>query len=189
VRRVYFIVLALAAASAVHSVEVAKTVKAQTPSQAVAALVSHRPPDGWKAQDYANSGGADPVIAYEDGLDRITLRAFGGPGSAYKTPALFLAGASASTMGRKPENAGSVSAAGRRLALYKRGFPMSLGDPHAPSGPPMLGVERFVILPAAGGRFVVLAYARESPAPDLEGRGDAAWGAFLKTVKLPGRKT
>lgn len=186
-RRAYSIVLALAAASAAHSVEVAKTVKAQTPSQAVAALVRHQPPKGWTVQEHAN--GADPVVAYEDGLDRITVRAFGGPNSSYKTPALFLSGAAASTMGRKPEDAGTVAAAGRRLALYKRGFPMNLGNPHVPSGRPMLGTEFFCIMPAAGGRFIVLAYARESPAPDLEGRGEAAWAAFLKTVKLPGRKT
>jgi hypothetical protein len=128
-------------------------------------------------------------VAFSDGLDRITVRVFGARGSGYKNPALFLAGAAASTMGRKPENAGSVTVAGRRLALYKHGVPINLGDPHVPSGPPMLGTEIFCILPAAGGRFVVLAYARESPAPDLEGRGDAAWEAFLKTVKLPGRKT
>lgn len=185
-----FLIAALAlSASAAGSVEVPKTVKAQTPSQSVAALVSHRPPKGWKAEEYANNDGADPVVAFSDGLDRITVRAFGGPGSGYKSPALFLSGAAASTMGRKPESAGSVTVAGRRVALYRRGFPINLGDPHAPSGPPMLGREIFCVLPASGGRFVVLAYSRESPAPDLEGRGDAAWEAFLKTVKLPGRKT
>lgn len=176
-------------ASAARSVEVTKTVKAQTPSQSVAALVSHQPPKGWKVEEYSNRGGADPVVAFSDGLDRITVKVFGGPGSGYKTPALFLSGAAASTLGRKPENVGSVEVAGRRVALYRRGFPINLGDPHVPSGPPMLGKEIFCVLPASGGRFVVLAYARESPVPDLEGRGDAAWEAFLKTVKLAGRKT
>lgn len=185
----FALIAALAlSASPAGSVEVPKTVKASTPSQAVAAVVSHAPPKGWAVEEYANNDGADPVVAYSDGADRITVRVFGGPGSGYKTPALFLAGAAARTMGAKPENAGSVSVAGRRVALYKRGFPVNLGDPHVPSGPPILGRELFCVLPAAGGRFVVLAYARESPAPDLEGRGDAAWQAFLKTVKLPGRK-
>ncbi len=185
------VVLALSAgASAGKTAEVSKTVKeALTPSQAIAALVSRRPPKGWNLEEYANSGGADPVEAYVDGVDRITVRAFGGPGSAYKKPADFLSGAAAGTMGRKPEAAGSVKVAGRRLTVYKRGFPVNLGDPHAPSGPTMLGREYFCVLPVSGGRFIVLSYARESPAPDLERRGERAWEAFLKTVKLPGRKT
>lgn len=185
------IVLALSAgASAGKTAEVSKTVKeAPTPSQAISALLSRQPPKGWNSEEYANAGGADPVEAFSDGVDRITIRAFGGPGSAYKKPAGFLAGAAASTMGRKPESVGSATVAGRRLTVYKRGFPINLGDPHAPSGPPMLGKEFFCVLPVSGGRFVVLSYARESPAPDLERRGEEAWEAFLRTVKLPGRKT
>ena len=162
---------------------------APAPSRAVAALVSHQAPKGWKTEEYANGGGADPVVAHVDGLDRITVRVFGAPGSGYKTPALFLSGAAASSMGRRPEAAGNVTVAGRRLALYKRGFPIDLGDPHAPSGPVVLGREIFCVLPVAGGRFVVLAYSRESPAPDLERRGEKAWENLLKTVEIPGRKT
>ncbi len=92
-------------------------------------------------------------------------------------------------MGRKPETIGAVTAGGRHPTLYRRGFPIDLGGPHAPSGPPRLGSEVFCLLPAAGGRFVVLSYARESPVPDRERRGEKAWEAFLKTVKLTGRKT
>lgn len=185
------IVLALSAgASAGKSAEVSKTVKeAPRPSQTIAALISRQPPKGWNVEEYANSGGVDPVEAFVDGVDRIAVRVFGGPGSAYKKPSDFLSGAAAGTMGRKPEAAGSVKVAGRRLAVYKRGFPINLGDPHAPSGPPMLGREYFVLLPVPGDRFVVLSYARESPAPDLERRGEEAWKAFLKSVKVPGRKT
>jgi hypothetical protein len=186
----FFAALALsAAASAASSVEVPKTVKAPTPSQAVAALVSHQPPKGWKAEEYANGGGADPVVAFVDGLDRIAVRVFGAPGSGYKTPAAFLAGPAASTMGAKPDKVGSVTAGGKEVTLYRHGFPINLGDPHAASGPTTLGREVFCILPAARGRFVVLSYSRESPAPDLEGRGEKVWEAFLKTVKLAGRKT
>ncbi len=190
-RRALFAVLALsAAASAATSLEASKTVKAQTSSQAVAALISFQPPKGgWKIEEYANGGGADPVVAFVDGLDRIAVRVFGAPGSGYKNPASFLAGPAASTMGRKPEQVGIVTVAGRRLALYQHGFPVNLGDPHAPSGPTMLGQEVFCLLPAAGRHFIVLSYARESPAPDLERRGQKAWRAFLKTVKLAGRKT
>ncbi|MDD5302008.1 MAG: hypothetical protein PHS14_02780 [Elusimicrobia bacterium] len=183
-------VLALsAAASAAIPMEASKTVKAPTPSQAVAALISHQPPKGWQVEEYANGGGADPVVAFVDGLDRIAVRVFGAPGSGYKNPASFLSGPAASTMGRKPEKVGSVTAAGRQLALYRRGFPINLGDPHSPSGPASLGREVFCILPASGGRFIVLSYARESPAPDMDQRGEKAWGAFLRTVKLAGRKT
>ena len=177
------------AASAADSVEVSKTVKAPTPSQTVASLLSHQPPKGWRFEEYANGGGADPVVAFVDGLDRIAVRVFGAPGSGYKNPAAFLSGAAVSTMGQKPEAIGSVMAAGRQLTLYKHGFPINMGDPHAPSAPTTLGKEVFCILPAAKGRFVVLSYARESPAPDLERRGEKAWAAFLKTVKLTGRKT
>ena len=183
-------VLALsAAATDANPVEATKTVKAPTPSQAVAALVNYRPPKSWEVEEYANGGGADPVVAFVDGLDRITVRAFGAPGSGYKNPAAFLSGPAASTMGRKPETIGSVTASGRPVALYKRGIPVNLGDPHAPSAPASLGKEIFCILPGSGGRFVVLSYARESPAPDLERRGEKAWEAFLKTVKLVGRRT
>jgi len=171
------------------AVETPKPLKAPTPSQAVAALVVHEPPKGWKHEEYANAGGAEPVVAYSDGLDRITIRVFGAKGSAYRSPASFLAGPAASTMGQKPEAAGGVTAAGRRLPLYRHGFPINLGDPHAAPRPTILGREVFCILPASGGRFLVLAYARESPAPDLERHGEKAWESFLKTVNLVGRKT
>lgn len=178
-----------AAASAATSVNVLKAAKAPTPSQDVAALISHQPPKGWKVEEYANGGGADPVVAFVDGLDRITVRVIGAPGSVYKTPAAFLSGPAASTMGRKPEEAGSITTAGRQLTLYKHGFPVNLGDPHAPASLTMLGKEVFCILPASGGRFIVLSYVRESLAADMERRGEKAWEAFLKTVKLVGRKT
>lgn len=163
--------------------------KAASPSEAITAIVGYQAPKGWKPEAYANGGGADPVLAYVDGLDRIAVRAFGAPGSGYKNSASFLDGAAASTMGRKPETIGSVTASGRRLTLYRRGFPIGLGDPHSPSGPARLGSEVFCLLPAPEGRFIVLSYARESPVPDLERGGAKAWEAFLKTVKLTGRKT
>lgn len=183
------VLLALsAAASAAENVEAPKPVK-PTPAQAVAAVVALKPPTGWAAEEYANNGGADPVVAFADGVDRIAVRVFGGPGTGYKKPAAFLASPAASTMGRKPEKIGSVKVAGRELDLFRHEVPVNLGDPHAASAPPTLGREIFCLLPAAGGRFVVLSYARESPAPDLEGGGEKAWEAFLKTVKLAGRKT
>lgn len=164
--------------------------RAPSPSKTISAVVRFQPPAGWKAEEYANRGGADPVQAFVSDEDRIVVRVFGAPGSAYADPAAFLSGAAASTLGRKPEKAGETNAAGRQVPLYQRSFPILLGDPHAPSPPvPPLGREVFVVLPAAKGRFAVLSYARVSPAPDLERRGEKAWEAFLKTVKMPGRKT
>lgn len=185
----FFAVLVLSAVASAAPVEESKTVKAPTPSQTVAGFVRYKAPANWTVAEYANGGGADPVVAFVDGVDRISVRIFGAPGSAYKNPPAFLAGPAASTMGAKPEKVASVQAAGRELILYRHGIPVNLGDPHAPSGPPTLGREVFVLLPGTKGRFVVLSYARESPAPDLEGRGEKAWEIFLKTVKLVGRKT
>lgn len=183
-RRLLAVLLCLAAPSW------AAEKKPPSPSKAISAVVRFQPPAGWIAEAYANSGGADPVQAFASGEDRIIVRVFGAPGSAYPDPAAFLSGAAASTMGRPPEKTGETSAAGRRLPLYQRGFPINAGDPHAPSPPqPPLGREIFIVLPSSKGRFAVLSYARESPAPDLERRGEKAWRAFLKTVKMPGRKT
>lgn len=183
--------IALAAAVvALTTAAAEKTVKTMTPSQSVSALVSYETPKSWRVEEYANGGGADPVMAFVDGSDRISVRVFGAPGSGYMNPTVFLAGPAATTLGRKPERAGDVGIAGRRLTLYRRGFPVNLGDPHAPpAGPPRLGKEVFCVLPTSGGRFVVLSYARESPVPDRERRGEKAWAAFLKTIKLVGRKT
>lgn len=180
-------VLAVSAAAA----PVEKPVKETTPSAVVSSLVRFAAPKNWNKEEYANGGGADPVVAFADGLDRISVRVFGAPGTAYKTPADFLAGPAASTMGRKPEAAGRVAVAGKTVPLYSHGVPVMVGDPHArTAGPPMLGREVFCVLPAANGRFVVLALSRETPTPDPDRKGEKAWSAFLKSVSLvpkPGR--
>lgn len=162
---------------------------ADKPRQTIARNVSFQAPKGWQAEEYANGGGADPVQAFASGEDRIVVRVFGAPGSGYKDPAAFLGGAAASTMGRRPEKAGETTVAGRSTVLFRRGFPLNQGDPHTPSGgQPPLGREIFLILTAPNGRFVVLSYARSTPIPDLERRGEKAWAAFLKTVKPAGVK-
>jgi hypothetical protein len=182
--RILAVLLALAAPAAAK-----EAAKMPTPAQAVAQLVQFVPPKGWSPRDYANAGGADPVASFEDGEDRIVARAFGAPGSDYKTPADFLAGPAALTMGMAPTIVGKVVVAGQTLTLYKRGFPINLGDPHIPSPPkPMMGVEKFCVLPLSGGRFVALSYARSSPLPDLERTGEKAWESFLKSVKPAGGK-
>lgn len=151
----------------------------------VAAMLQWTPPPGWDASDYSNAGGADAVVAYERGADRITLRAYGAPGSDYKSLAKFLAGPAATTMGRAPKKAGSVRVGGRASPLYRREYPLADGDPHAPSSrAPRMARETFCVLPPLpDGRFAVLAYARESPIPDLKGDGEKAWKTFLAGVK------
>lgn len=166
-----------------------EAVKMPIPAQAVAALVKFSPPKGWSPRDYSNAAGADPVASFENGEDRIVARAFGAPGSDYKTPADFLAGPAALTMGMAPTVAGKVVVAGQTLTLYKRGFPINLGDPHVASPPkPMMGVEKFCVLPLAKGRFVAFSYARSSPIPDLEKTGEKAWESFLNSIKPAGGK-
>ena len=162
--------------------------KAPSPSRTISAVVRFSAPKGWRPEEYAN--GADPVSAFVSGEDRIVVRTFGPPGRAYADPAASLSGAPPPTMGRPPEKSGEGTVAGHRVMFYRRGFPIEPGDPHTPAGPQQaLGREVFVVLPPRRGRFAVLSYARESPAPDLERAGEKAWEAFLKTVKSPGRKT
>ena len=178
-----------AVVAAACSVEAPIVPSASSPSQAIAALVEFEAPVGWTVEAHANGGGVDPVVAFVDGLDRIAVYGYGSAGSAFKIPAEFLSGAAATTMGREPERIGSLTVAGLDVVLYAHGVPILLGDPHAPSALPTLGREVYCVLPIADGRFVVLAYARESPAPDVERRGEVAWERFLRTVRVAGRKT
>ena len=114
----------------------------------------------------------------------VQVRVFGAPGSDYPTPEYFLTGAAASEQGAAPSDAGTVTVAGRKLALRRRRFPIAVSDPHRPSmGKSPLGTEVFCVLPLKDGRYAVLAYLRESPIPDLHRKGEKAWAAFLKTVK------
>ncbi len=158
----------------------------------MAKYVTWKGPKGWRVEEYANGGGADPVVAYVYGQDRLTVRLFGAPGSAYKDAAAFFAGPAATSMGKKPGSSGTAKVAGKTLPVRTRTFPVMLGDPHTRgAAPPLTGRERFVVLPLAEGRFAVLAMARESPAPDLERTGEKAWKAFLASVapaKRPTRK-
>jgi len=153
------------------------------PAAAVDAVVRFAAPAGWTRSDYAN--GADPVVAFENGADRLLVRVYGAPGSAYKTPAEFLQGPAASTLGRPPERAGAATVAGRQTPLYRHRIPVGLGDPHVADGrPPRLGPEVFCVLPArADGRFAVLSHARESEIPDLAGLGEKAWKSLLKSAR------
>ena len=160
-----------------------------TPSQAISAFVRWQAPKGWRVEEYANGGGADPVVAYVAGTDRIELDLYGSPGSAYKTPGAFLKSPAATSLGRKADRAGVVEAAGKTLDLWRRRFSVDGAAPHVtPPGQPLMGTELFFVLPLSEGRFVVLALSRETPAPDPKGAGEKAWKAFLKSLKPTGRK-
>jgi hypothetical protein len=179
--KIFFFAVQFLLAAPVPAAEVPVS---STHSYAASALLDWTPPPGWKASEYANAGGADPVVAYEKGIDRIAIMVFGAPKSFYRSTADFMAGPGATTMGRAPAKAGTARVAGRAVALYRREYPMPDGDPHAFSPDPRMGREIFCVLPPLpDGRFVVLSYARESPAPDITGGADKAWDAFLAGVR------
>ena len=155
-------------------------------SEIVAGMIEVAPPPGWRRTTYANAGGADLVVAFERGDDRLLVRLYGAKGSFYKNPADFFTGPAATSMGRAAERTGEALVAGRSLALYLHRFPLLEGDPHESSpAPPKMGVESFCILPAfKDGRFIVLSIQRESHVPDPERTGQKAWEAFLRGVRL-----
>lgn len=160
------------------------TVKTKTPASPldIAALMRFTPPKGWTPVKYAN--GVDPVLRFEKLSDAVQIRVFGAPGTDYPTIKDFMAGPAATEQGAAPAADGTVTVAGRKLAVYRRRYPIAVSNPHGPASPKSpLGVERFCVLPLKDGRFAALAYRRDTPAPDLEGTGEKAWAAFLKTVK------
>lgn len=163
---------------------------AKPSADAVAAVVTFRDPPRWKRSDYANSMGADPVVSFAQGSERIAVYVYGAPGSAYKTPEDFLKGPAATTMGKAPQPAGKAKVGAQEVALYRRGYPLGDYDPSEPeAGPPRMGEQLFCILPPlADGRFAVLAHDQNRPQPGPASKGGAAWKAFLKSVKPAGPK-
>lgn len=178
---------ALAVLAAATLASAAEVPVKKTPADAVAELVTFVPPAaGWHPVEYSNSGGVDPVVRFERLSDAITVKGYGAPGSAWKSPEEFMKGPAATSSGVAPEAAGNVEVAGKKVKLWRRRFHVDLPDPHGPPAPVMMGSELFLVLPAKGKRFVVLSKVRESPAPDLEDAAGKAWEAFLKTVKVAG---
>lgn len=152
------------------------------PGAAFRPLATYAAPAGWTPQEYAN--GPDAVLRFQKGLDRISLRLYGAKGSAHKNPGDFLRGPAATTLGKAPEVVGQARVGGLKLAFYKRGYPIMLGDPHLRGGaPPALATEHFVVLPLSGGLFLVAAHAYESPIPSSSKDGEDAFLAFLRTLK------
>jgi hypothetical protein len=172
--------------AALTSVSEAKKMKAPAPAGPAAqmrAAVSFSAPKGWTEEAHAN--GPDPVLTLKDGLDRITLRLYGAKGSAYAGPDAFLRGPSAGTLGAAPKAVDEAAVAGESRPIWEHAYPIMLGDPHVPASglrPPM-AKERFVLLPLPRGLFVVAGYAYESPVPPVEAEGEAAFRAFLKTLR------
>lgn len=178
-----FPIAALAVLAALGA-RAAETVKTKTPSQTVAEQVTFSPPKGWTPEEYANSGGADPVVRFEKLSDSLVVRVFGAPGSSYATPGDFMAGPAASSLGAPPEAEGMVVVAGgRKLKAWKRRWPIVPSDPHGHAAPALYGIERFAVMPLSGGRFAVLSWQRASPAPDLERTGEKAWAELLKSAR------
>jgi hypothetical protein len=157
--------------------------------ETIEGLIRIRPPEGWSRWAYANTGGADLVLRFENRSDVLAVTVYGAKGSFYKSVADFMTGPAATTMGRPPDLAGEETVAGHKVTLYRRQFPLGIGDPpHSdPTRLPPMGKELFCVLPPFGdGRFVVLSYQRESPFPDPdpEKKGGNAWEAFLKSVQI-----
>jgi hypothetical protein len=163
---------------------------AKPSADAVAAVVKFREPLHWKRSDYANSLGADPVVSFARGSERIAVYVYGAPGSAYKTPDDFLKGPAATSMGQPPVRAGTVKAGSEELPLYRRSYPLGDYDPAKPEdGPPRLGEQVFCVLPPVpDGRFAVLAHDQNRPVPGSASAGSGDWKAFLKNVKPAGPK-
>lgn len=178
------------AAAAENSMTTPAPAPTPAPGDAVLSAWRFAAPAGWRRVDYANAGGADAVVSFEKGSDRLTLRLYGAPGSFYKTPEAFFSGPAATTMGKAPDRAGTATVDGRSVAVYARRYPLADGDPHT-VGPATarFGDEKFCVLPpGADGRFVVAGYSRESPIPDTKGVGEKAWKSLLKSLKRPEAK-
>lgn len=144
--------------------------------------VRYAAPAGWSvAKSSARKG---PELRFAKGADVIRLRRLGGPGSRYKGPADYLAGFEATTMGKPPEKVRQTKVAGKKVWVYRHGYPIVLGDPHVQDpSPPRLAREEFCVIPYRG-QFFVLSWAWESPVPDLESAGEDAWRAFLSSFTI-----
>lgn len=163
---------------------VAEARKPPSPDALIRAAVSFSPPKGWTARHHAN--GPDPVLEFVSGVDRIALRLFGTNGTAYATPAAFLRGPAAGTLGKPPRNAGERKVAGEKRALYEHRVFVP-GGGAAGLRESDMALERFVVLPLPDGRFLVAAHAYLSPVPSAAPDGEKAFDALLATLK-PARK-
>ena len=154
----------------------------ETGGNEIDSRASSKLPEGWTVEKTAQAN--DFGLRASRSSNVIRMRLFGGKGSRYGTAEAYLGGIEAGTMGRPPETNEVVTVSGINTRLYRHGYPINLGDPHAVDPrPPQLATEQFCMVPA-GDRFFVLSYAHESLLPELSGEGDKAWRAFLRSFKL-----
>jgi hypothetical protein len=148
--------------------------------------VARFPPlEGWTVR---RTEGTDPSLILSRDQDIIKARLFGGKGSRYLRLPDYLKGFEATTMGNPPEKVREATVSGLRIWFYRHGYPLMQGDPSVMDPrPPMLASEEFCILPV-GGRFLVLSWAVESPAPDPDAPGEAVWQSFLDSFSLIKKK-
>ena len=142
-------------------------------------------PENWAVE--RDTVSADPKSRWTFGRHVLTVKLFGGPGSEYETPAAFLDGFGARTMGAPAVRIGTATAAGAPLYEYR--YPVELGDPHAASPvPPVLARAEVCLIPA-GKRFFAVSYAYEAIIPDPRLNGQGFWRDFLKGFKLKKTQT
>ncbi|HAM36881.1 MAG TPA: hypothetical protein DEB40_11750 [Elusimicrobia bacterium] len=146
-----------------------------------AGVASIESPEGWEVDKAEDA--VDPSLIFSLGPDIIKARLLGGEGSRYASPAEYLKGFEATTMGKPPEKIRAIKVVGGKTWLYRHGYPMALGDPHVVGDmPPILAQEEFCIIPI-GRKFLVLSWAHES-APDPEFAAEKAWTRFLERISL-----
>ena len=144
--------------------------------------IGYSAPSGWELE--RNKPGREPELRFSKDLDAIKIRLRGGKGSRYASASDFVQGFEATTLGRPPEKLRKIRVAGRRVWLYRHGYPVMLGDPHMQDPrPPQLAQEEFCVIPW-GGKFWVLSWTLDSPVPDPEAAGERAWELFLSSFVL-----
>lgn len=146
-------------------------------------LAVYSAPENWAVE--RDTVSADPKTRWTFGRHVLTVKLLGGPGSRYASPAEYLDGFEARTLGAPAVRVGTATAAG--APLYEHRYPIDLGDPHEASpAAPVLAREEFCLVPA-GKRFFALSYAYEAVIPDPRMDGGAFWRQFLKGFSLKKR--
>ncbi len=139
-------------------------------------------PEGWSVEK--ETAAAQPWIRLHRGRHEIGIRVFGGPTSRYATPAAFLDSFEARTKAALADKVGKVRVLGVKTVLYRRGYPVDLGDPHATGGPEARMAREDFCLAPAGKRFYVLSHSDESHPPDPEKTEEKDFQRLLRSFRL-----